>query len=118
MPYWFCPKCQKVLEEKDRHKALVQIPASPGPFIAGHILNNPNLPIIGAQLHNSSTIGNCWHCSKCGTPASINWTNEEIKEEKRIREKNKMFGVIFWIIVIIIIIAFFSHLSNQAPPEN
>jgi hypothetical protein len=82
MSHWFCPNCQKFLGEKEHYTKWYEspYPATPGPFIAGHVMNNPNLPIVGVQLNQPS--GFYWqYCSKCNMAAHKKDTKED--EESR-----------------------------------
>lgn len=87
MPYWFCEKCRKPLGDKEHYSGWYEspYPATPGPFIAGHMLNNPNLPIVGIQLNRQN--GFKWeYCSTCNTAAIIKRTKEDDEyDRKKIR---------------------------------
>src|ERR1700722_15041603 len=75
MPILYCPRCSKSLSDAGVFGKNVTTQSS-GPFIAGHILGNANLPLIGVPL-NSSTSHYGLFCKVCGEEVNKIPTSEE-----------------------------------------
>jgi hypothetical protein len=88
MPTYYCPNgCAD---------SRIGFRQSSGPLIAGHILANANLPIVGTRFSGSMVA----YCDKCGADALPEFTEEEKKQtedraRRRERRKDIMLIVLF-----------------------
>jgi hypothetical protein len=116
MPYWFCPRCQRALGDKEHYPKWYQSPhpQTPGPIVAGHLLNNPNLPIVGVQLNQPN--GFYWeYCSKCHTAAEKKNTASDDATDKVKFGFFAFLGILVWIAIIGLVIALIGSLLDIWP---
>jgi len=74
MAFYYCPRCGPT----EVYSKLVTTSES-GPFIAGHIGANPNLPMVGVRL-NSETSRVAYFSKTCGEEANYFLTPDEARK--------------------------------------
>lgn len=114
MPYWYCKKCQKALGEKEHYRKWYETPPTTGPLIAGHIMNNPNLPIVAVPVSQSN--GFFWeYCSKCHSAAVKRNTKDEEQASKIGFGIFQVLWIIFWIVVLGFLIYGLANINTPPP---
>src|SRR5262249_1240196 len=104
MPTFFCLRCGK--ETPVYPKRVPTVPS--GPLIAGHLMNNPNLPIVGVRLGSSERLA--FFCRACGEEVRQIPNESEKQEHLKKYEEQKGFedlgvlGLILLVICVLIII--------------
>ncbi len=97
MATYYCYKCGKnVAAFKKR------ISDSSGPFIAGHIAGDSDLPLIGTRLSSSYLIN---ACANCGSEVAQTLTAEE--QEQADEEQRRKVGLAWIWLIIAAIFTFF-----------
>jgi hypothetical protein len=98
MPNYNCPKCGK-LEEHQTYEKYFNSKSS-GPFVAGHLGDNPNLPLVGMQPY-SQYLAPC--CLICGREISRTFNEEEYRQwQEECDARQKMLNK-FWMVVGILV---------------
>ncbi|HEY5297734.1 MAG TPA: hypothetical protein VIK59_07400 [Verrucomicrobiae bacterium] len=98
MSNYICPKCGK-LEEHQVYEKYFNSKSS-GPFVAGHLGGNPNLPLVGMQPY-SQYLAPC--CLACGIEVSRIFTEEDRRQWQQDCDDRQKLINRFWMIVGILV---------------
>ena len=68
--------------------------------MGGHLLNNPNLPIVGVPLHPSTRSAIC--CKICGEEVHQILSAEELKERNDKDDVMTALSLVFLVICVVL----------------
>jgi hypothetical protein len=110
MPTYYCLRCSKSLSRGDIFQRFESTQTS-GVTIAGHILNNPDLPILAVPLSSSSNHYIRHFCKRCGERTREILSEEELELKRPQLEaeaaehdaEERTWQILLWLVFSLII---------------